>query len=77
LNIGGTATLIGDPPNIMIGSAVGLTFNDFVFALTPVVIVVMAVTMVPLYYIWGRHLRASGEDKERVMAVTNAPRSRT
>ena len=31
-NIGGTATLIGDPPNIMIGSAVGLTFNDFVLA---------------------------------------------
>ena len=39
-NIGGTATLIGDPPNIMIGSAVGLTFNDFVCALTPVVVVV-------------------------------------
>jgi Na+/H+ antiporter NhaD/arsenite permease-like protein len=36
-NIGGTATLIGDPPNIMIGSAVGLTFNDFVVNLTPVI----------------------------------------
>jgi Na+/H+ antiporter NhaD/arsenite permease-like protein len=36
-NIGGTATLIGDPPNIMIGSAVGLTFNDFVVNLAPVV----------------------------------------
>ena len=38
-NIGGTATLIGDPPNIMIGSATGLTFNDFGIALTPVIIV--------------------------------------
>ena len=66
-NIGGTATLIGDPPNIMIGSAVGLTFNDFVYALSPVVLVVLAVTMVPLYLIWGRHLRTAPGDRERVM----------
>jgi Na+/H+ antiporter NhaD/arsenite permease-like protein len=66
-NIGGTATLIGDPPNIMIGSATGLTFNDFAFGLTPVVLVIMAVTLVPLYWVWGRHLRAADEDRERVM----------
>src|ERR1700731_3400779 len=41
-NIGGTATLIGDPPNILIGSAAGLSFNDFVVHLTPVILVVMA-----------------------------------
>ena len=40
-NIGGTATLIGDPPNILIGSQVGLDFNAFVVHLTPVIIVVM------------------------------------
>jgi Na+/H+ antiporter NhaD/arsenite permease-like protein len=40
-NFGGTATLIGDPPNIMIGSFAGLTFNDFVVKLTPVVVIVM------------------------------------
>ena len=34
-NIGGTATLIGDPPNIIIGSAANLSFNDFVVNLTP------------------------------------------
>jgi hypothetical protein len=34
-NIGGSATLIGDPPNIMIGSATGLGFNDFLFNLAP------------------------------------------
>ena len=67
-NIGGTATLIGDPPNIMIGSATGLTFNDFALALTPVIVVIMVATMVPLYYIWGRHLRAADEDRQRVMS---------
>jgi Na+/H+ antiporter NhaD/arsenite permease-like protein len=66
-NIGGTATLIGDPPNIMIGSAVDLTFNDFVVNLAPVVVVIMAVTLVPLYFIWGRHLKATDADRERVM----------
>ncbi len=77
-NIGGTATLIGDPPNIMIGSATGLTFNDFAFHLTPVIVVVMAATMVPLYLVWGRHLRATAEHRERVMqfnereAITDA-----
>ena len=67
-NIGGTATLIGDPPNIMIGSATGLTFNDFAIHLTPVIIVVMAATMVPLYFVWGRHLHATDENRRHVMA---------
>ena len=66
-NIGGTATLIGDPPNIMIGSATGLTFNDFAYNLTPVILVVMAATLIPIYFIWGRHLRAAPEDRQRVM----------
>ena len=66
-NIGGTATLIGDPPNIMIGSATGLTFNDFGYHLTPIIIVVMAVTMIPLYFIWGRHLAATDENRRHVM----------
>lgn len=42
-NIGGTATLIGDPPNILIGSQVGLSFNEFVYHLTPAIIIVMVV----------------------------------
>jgi Na+/H+ antiporter NhaD/arsenite permease-like protein len=51
-NIGGTATLIGDPPNILIGSATGLDFVAFLVNLTPVVVVifgVFAVTMVLLF----------------------------
>ena len=67
-NIGGTATLIGDPPNIMIGSATGLTFNDFGLALTPVIIVIMVATMIPLYFIWGRHLVATDENRRHVMS---------
>ena len=39
-NIGGTATLIGDPPNLLIGSAAGLSFDDFLLELTPVVVLV-------------------------------------
>jgi len=66
-NIGGTATLIGDPPNIMIGSATGLTFNDFAYALTPAILVIMAVTLIPIYFIWGRHLKATPENRQRVM----------
>ena len=42
-NIGGTATLIGDPPNIIIASRAGLTFNDFIVNLTPIIIILMVV----------------------------------
>ncbi len=67
-NIGGTATLIGDPPNIMIGSAVGLSFNDFVVNLAPICVVIMAATMVPIYLIWGRRLTTTEESRRRVMS---------
>ena len=68
-NIGGTATLIGDPPNILIGSQVGLTFNDFVYNLAPVILVVMAVQAVIIHILWGKDLRASHDAEERVMAM--------
>ena len=42
-NIGGTATLIGDPPSIIIGSRAGLSFNDFLANLTPIVLIIIAV----------------------------------
>ncbi|MQL52834.1 hypothetical protein GFC01_11305 [Desulfofundulus thermobenzoicus] len=57
-NIGGTATLIGDPPNIMIGSAVKLGFMDFVINLTPVVVVIYIVTVFILRVIYRRELVA-------------------
>src|SRR5207302_4185943 len=68
-NIGGTATLIGDPPNIIIGSAAGLSFNDFVLNLTPVIVVILAVQLVATHLIWGRRMRASPEARARVMAL--------
>ncbi|MCB2109114.1 MAG: ArsB/NhaD family transporter [Rhodobacteraceae bacterium] len=67
-NIGGTATLIGDPPNIMIGSAADLTFMDFIANTAPVAVVVFVVTMVPIYFMWGRSMRASEESRAQVMA---------
>jgi Na+/H+ antiporter NhaD/arsenite permease-like protein len=71
-NIGGTATLIGDPPNILIGSQVGLTFNQFVVHLTPVIIIVMAVQALMIHVIWGRQLRASPEAEAAVMKLDPA-----
>jgi Na+/H+ antiporter NhaD/arsenite permease-like protein len=68
-NIGGTATLIGDPPNILIGSQVGLSFNQFVIHLTPVIIVVMIVQALMTHLLWGRHMVTSEADKARVMAL--------
>ena len=67
-NIGGTATLIGDPPNIMIGSAVGLGFTDFISELGPVIIVIHVVVLFVLYLIWAKQLNSSAEARARVMA---------
>jgi Na+/H+ antiporter NhaD/arsenite permease-like protein len=71
-NIGGTATLIGDPPNILIGSQVGLTFNDFVFHLTPVIIIVMFVQAAIIHFLWGKDLKASATAEARVMKMDPA-----
>ncbi|MDD5530087.1 MAG: ArsB/NhaD family transporter [bacterium] len=53
-NIGGTATIIGDPPNIMIGSYAGLTFNQFVVHLAPIVIVCMFVLIFMMKFYFGK-----------------------
>jgi len=68
-NIGGTATLIGDPPNIIIGSAAGLTFMDFVFALGPVIVIILLVNSLFIHLIWGRTMIATPEAKARVMGL--------
>jgi Na+/H+ antiporter NhaD/arsenite permease-like protein len=71
-NIGGTATLIGDPPNILIGSQAGLSFNDFVYHLTPVIIIVTVVQAVIIHFVWGKDLKASHDAEERVLAMNAA-----
>jgi len=71
-NIGGTATLIGDPPNILIGTQVGLSFNDFVIHLTPVIIVVMVAQAIMIHLVWGKDLKTTPEREARVMAMNAA-----
>jgi Na+/H+ antiporter NhaD/arsenite permease-like protein len=68
-NIGGTATLIGDPPNIIIGSAANLSFMDFLYALTPVVLVILLVNCLAIHLIWGRSMVATADARARVMAL--------
>jgi Na+/H+ antiporter NhaD/arsenite permease-like protein len=55
-NIGGTATLIGDPPNILIGSAAGLDFVDFLINLTPVVLLIMVAFVGIMWLAFGRSM---------------------
>jgi len=68
-NIGGTATLIGDPPNIMIASKARFDFMMFVRHLTPVIIVIMLLYLIMLKIIFRRHLKASREAMERIMKL--------
>lgn len=68
-NIGGTSTLIGDPPNIMIGSAAGLGFSDFVVSLLPIVVVILAVTLVILYFIYRKVLIVAPDKQADIMTL--------
>ena len=68
-NIGGTATLIGDPPNIMIGSKAGLTFFDFIANDAPAVIIILVVVIVVFKFVYGRKLDSSEEDRKKVMSL--------
>jgi Na+/H+ antiporter NhaD/arsenite permease-like protein len=68
-NFGGTATLIGDPPNIMIGSFAGITFNEFVVNLTPVVIIVLAAQIIYNKFLYGAdYHKAKVEDVPKMIA---------
>lgn len=68
-NIGGTATLIGDPPNILIGSALNLTFMDFVYNLAPVVAVTMVVLVLAFDFFWKRSLVTTEQNRKIVMKM--------
>jgi anion transporter len=65
-NIGGTATLVGDPPNIIIASRAGLSFNDFLVHLTPVVVVLVAVLIGLCRWLFAGAFRV---DEERVAEI--------
>lgn len=70
-NIGGTATLIGDPPNIIIGSAGGLSFMDFVKELSPVILVILLVVVGILSFIFKKKLIATEEKMKEVAQIDN------
>ncbi len=67
-NIGGTATLIGDPPNIMIGGATNLDFVDFIYNNLPIVLLVSVVTFFLLKLIYYKKLTSNEIDKEKIQA---------
>jgi len=68
-NIGGVATLIGDPPNILIGSAAGFTFNDMLIHLAPVALVAALVAQSLLVFVFRRDLRAGRPAGDAVAAL--------
>ncbi len=78
-NIGGMATLIGDPPNILIGSAVGFSFMDFVYNTGPASVIIMIVMLGFFDLVWGRKLTTSLKAKAHLLrykpeeALTDKP----
>lgn len=68
-NIGGAATLIGDPPNIMIGSRADLSFNDFLIHMAPVVVVLMAVFLLLMRVMFRKSFRYDPEKVGEVMKL--------
>jgi Na+/H+ antiporter NhaD/arsenite permease-like protein len=71
-NIGGTATLIGDPPNIMIAGATGLSFTAFLSNLAPIAILTFAVVTAGLFRVYRSRLRISPEARSQVMRLDAA-----
>lgn len=71
-NIGGTATLIGDPPNIIIGSAAGLSFMDFLKELTLVVSIIFLAVVSLMIFLFRKSLKASPEKMEVVANLDNS-----
>ncbi|MBW8060125.1 MAG: ArsB/NhaD family transporter [Solirubrobacterales bacterium] len=68
-NIGGTATLIGDPPNIIIAGATGLSFNAFIVNLAPIVVVTFAAVVPLLYFFFRRRLHVEEKDRRAMMEL--------
>lgn len=68
-NIGGTATLIGDPPNIMIGSAANLGFVDFILNTGFAIVFVVIAVLICFYFIYGKKLFVTNEAIEKIMKL--------
>ena len=68
-NIGGTATLIGDPPNILIGGAIGLSFTDFLKELSLLVLINLVVLIAIFDFLCGRKMSATPAARKEVMEI--------
>ena len=68
-NVGGTATLIGDPPNIMIGSAAGFTFADFIVYDAPAVAIILIALIVAFRFLYGRKMSVGQAEIDAVLAL--------
>jgi Na+/H+ antiporter NhaD/arsenite permease-like protein len=68
-NIGGTATLIGDPPNIIIAGHTGLSFNEFILNLAPIVVVTLAIVIGLLYRYMRKSFQTTAENRRYVMQL--------
>lgn len=68
-NIGGTATLIGDPPNILIGGAIGLSFTDFLKELSLLVAISLALLVAAFDFFFGRKMTATAAARNEVMSI--------
>ncbi|MBW1670379.1 MAG: ArsB/NhaD family transporter [Deltaproteobacteria bacterium] len=66
---GGVATLVGDPPNIMIGSAAPFTFNDFLFHIAPIVVVAWFVTLICLKFCFRKELAIKPKNIDKLMKM--------
>ncbi|EHQ89777.1 ArsB/NhaD family transporter [Desulfosporosinus youngiae] len=68
-NIGGAATLVGDPPNIMIGVAADISFNDFLIHITPIIIIILLITIAYLKFYFKNHLHAEKRYQQGLMDI--------
>jgi len=69
-NVGGTATLIGDPPNIMIGSAAKLSFMDFIIHVAPVILMILPVVIFTLYWFYKDEIKIPEAAKKQLEKMT-------
>ncbi len=68
-NVGGTATLIGDPPNTLIGSAAGISFNEFFVNIAPVVVIIVVVFLIMFKIMYGKKLVTTEDKKAKIMKL--------
>jgi len=71
-NVGGAGTLIGDPPNIMIASSAGLTFNEFITTMGPIAAVDMVLVLILFLAVYGRSMKVTPEEKGIITKTINS-----